>query len=826
MMSLIRARRLDQTRWRAIERGMIHSLSTVSSSQRHPTFPNLFTPLDLGPNIEPLPNRVIMGSMHCGLEGHSIPKPLLYLLRRFGKKKNNEVGPDHQYSHQEEFGAYLAERAESGVSLIVTGGIAPNRIGSLTPFGSKLSTQEEVAYHRVVTNAVHTANSSTKILMQILHAGRYSAHPFLQAPSAVSSPLSPFTPRSMTKSRIQSTIQDYVTCAILAKEAGYDGIELMGSEGYLIHQFLCPRTNMRTDEYGGGSYANRIRFAIEIVREIRSKLPSSFIIVFRLSMLDLVENASTWEEIVLLAKELEYAGITILNTGIGWHEARVPTIATLVPRGAFAWVTHNMKSHVTSIPVCTSNRINTPEKVEQILSSGQADLVSMARPFLADPEFIRKAQEMRQEEINTCIACNQACLDHVFVGRRASCLVNPRACHELELPNIKQLPKRTDRLKVAVIGSGPAGLSAATTLAQLGNQVTIYDKSHEIGGQFNMAKRIPGKQEFYESLRYFDVMMKKFGVKRSLGVKVESVSDLLHHHDVDSSISSMPPDVVVVATGVKPRVPPIPNIYSHPKILSYIDVLSRKVPVGNTVAIVGAGGIGVDVAEYLLHETDNNVDANLSDKSEEEESKDLDKFFKDWNVDKDHWGRDGTPSRNGRGGLTPKEKQTKHTPIRKIYLMQRKEGKIGASLGKTTGWIHRAQLSNGKVELISGCKYEHFDEDGNLHITVKGGPSKVLEVDNVVICAGQEKCDELFLPLKSELAKLNGGHVYKIGGAQKASELDAKRAIDMGVRLAYAIHHFGKDENRILSALEMEQELEDEQLLLQFLSKLSGKKLG
>mmetsp|Transcript_1391 Transcript_1391/g.2133 ORF Transcript_1391/g.2133 Transcript_1391/m.2133 type:complete len:849 (-) Transcript_1391:791-3337(-) len=816
-------RRLAHRRFERKRRGMAIMFSSAASSS-HPLFPNMFTPLDLGPNIEPLTNRVIMGSMHCGLEGHSIPKPLVYLLRSFAAKQKHSSSMEP--SHQEQFGAYLAERAASGVSLIVTGGIAPNSTGALTPFGSKLTTQDEVAYQRVVTNAVHAANPSTKILMQILHAGRYANHPLLQAPSAVPSVLSPFTPRAMTKSHIQSTIQDYVACAQLANQSGYDGVEIMGSEGYLIHQFLCPKTNKRSDEYGGESYANRMRFALEIVREIRSKLPSNFIIVFRLSMLDLVDNTSTWEEIVMLAKELENAGVTILNTGIGWHEARVPTIATLVPRGAFAWVTSQMKTHLTTTPLCATNRINTPEKIEQILASGQADLVSMARPFLADPDFILKAKEMRQEEINTCIGCNQACLDHVFVGKRASCLVNPRACRELELPKIENLSKLSteNRLKVAVIGSGPAGLAAATTLAQLGQHVTLYDKSQQIGGQFNMAKRIPGKQEFYETLRYFDNMMNKHDVKRKLGVTVKSVADLVldtDSDDVSSSTSSTPPDVIVLATGVLPRTPPIPNIYGHAKILSYVDVLARRVPVGNRVAVIGAGGIGVDIAEYLLHEQETNVDISLSQKSVEEEAKDVQKFFEEWNVDKTHWGTDSSI----RGGLIPKERQIEHIPKRTVYLMQRKSGKIGASLGKTTGWIHRAQLAKGKVQLLPGCTYDRFDEDGNLHITIQGA-SKVLEVDNVIVCAGQDKCDELFLPLQSELAKLNGGQTYVIGGAQEASELDAKRAINMGVRLAYAIYRFGKDEQRILGALTEEEEIGDEQLMLRFLSKISGKKLG
>ena len=795
--------------------------SMIPSSSPHPLYPHMFKPLDLGPDIEPLFNRVMMGSMHCGLEGHSIPKPLLYVLRRYAKD-NTSDNTDRAHSHQQQFGAYLAERAANGVSLIVTGGIAPNATGALTPFGSKLTTQSEVSYHRTVTDAAHAANPSTKILMQVLHAGRYAAHPLLVAPSAVPSPLSPFTPRAMTIHQVQSTIQDYVTCATLAHESGYDGVEIMGSEGYLIHQFLCPKTNQRTDDYGG-NYTNRIRFALEIVREIRATLPKNFIIVFRLSMLDLVENTSTWDEIVHLAQELQYAGVTILNTGIGWHEARVPTIATLVPRGAFTWVTSNMKQHV-SVPLCTTNRINTPQKIEEILASGQADLVSMARPFLADAEFIRKAYEMRDQEINTCIACNQACLDHVFIGKRASCLVNPRACHELEFPKIEvndqtgsvvaPPPAINGKMKVAVIGSGPAGLAAATTFAQLGHDVSLFDKSNEIGGQFNMAKFIPGKQEFYETLRYFDVMMKKHGVRRNMGMMVESVGDVLEN--------GVPPDVIVVATGVVPRTPPIPNIYGHEKILSYVDVLSRKVPVGKCVAVIGAGGIGVDVAEFLLHQNQSR-DASFSENREaEEEKKEIDIFFEEWDVDKNRWGRDNIDT--NRGGLLPKGKRVQHNPKRKIILMQRKGGKVGATLGKTTGWIHRAQLAKGQVELLSGCTYDRFDENGNLHITVKG-QSRVLEVDNVVVCAGQEKCDALVQPLKVELASMNGGQTYVIGGAQEATELDAKRAINMGTQLAYAIHTNGKDERRISDALYGAKEVGDEELLIRFLSKLSGKKM-
>ena len=784
-------------------RGATGVRRSLSSQEPHPMYPNMFSPLDLGPDIEPLPNRVIMGSMHCGLEGHSIPKPVRYLLRMTAGESQADKPT---YSHADEWAAYFAERARGGVSLMVTGGISPNSQGALTPFGSKLTLKSEVPYHSVVTSAVHKANPQSKILLQILHAGRYSVHPLLVAPSDVPSPLSPFTPKSMTRSQIHSTIKDFVNTAKLAHQAGYDGIELMGSEGYLLHQFLCPKTNKRTDEYGGDLYANRMRFALEIVREVRSALPPNFVIMFRLSMLDLVDHTSTWEEVVQLAQELQNSGVTIINTGIGWHEARVPTIATCVPRGAFTWVTQQMKTRLDGkTPLCTTNRINTPETIEHVLSTGQADLVSMARPFLADPDFIIKAWQRSPEEINTCIACNQACLDHVFEGKRASCLVNPRACHELELPPIStnnQTGVTTvtpaidteEQHVVAVIGAGPAGLAAATTFAQLGHNVTLYDKHAAIGGQFNMAKRIPGKNEFYETLRYFDVMMNKYGVKRQLKTVVESPADFVEK-----------PDIVVLATGVLPRTPPIPNIFQHPKIVSYIDVLANNVPIGNKVAIIGAGGIGVDVAEFLLRQ----------DSKEET----LNDFFQEWHVDYNNWAKENHKSR---GGLLQPDQRHEPSPKRHITLMQRKKGKIGATLGKTTGWIHRAHLAKGKVELLSGCSYDKFDQDGNLHITLtdkKGQTTtRVLEVDNVVICAGQEKCDALLTPLSSFCP------TFAIGGAQHAGELDAKRAINTGTRLAYAVHQFGPgDKDAILKQVVGSRPVEDEELLVRVLNRLSGK---
>jgi 2,4-dienoyl-CoA reductase (NADPH2) len=813
--------------------------AAISDDGRHSQYPHLFTPLDLGPDIEPLSNRVIMGSMHCGLEGHAIPKPLSYLMRMASDEPSSSPHDKTtaKFSHDEEWAAYFAERARGGVSLMVTGGISPNARGVLTPFGSKLTSSTEVPYHQTVTKAVHEANPKSKILLQILHAGRYSVHPFLAAPSAVKSPLGPFTPKAMSRAEVLSTVQDFVHTAQLARDAGYDGVEIMGSEGYLIHQFLCPKTNQRKDDYGD-TYANRMRFPLEIVHEMRATLPPNFIIMFRLSMLDLVDNTSTWDEVVQLAEELQLAGVTIINTGIGWHEARVPTITTCVPRGAFTWITQQMKERLgNKTPLCTTNRINTPEKVEHVLASGQADLVSMARPFLADPNFIQKAYEGVHNEINTCIACNQACLDHVFAGKRASCLVNPRACYELEMPpivdssstikesshfkksdNKMNVVERTTQPKqVAVIGAGPAGLATATAFAALGHNVTLYDKQQAIGGQFNMAKRIPGKREFYETIRYFDTMMNKYGVKRCLQTVIESVADF----------GDVTPDVLVLATGVLPRTPPIPNIYKHPKIVSYVDVLTNNVEVGEKVAIIGAGGIGFDVAEYLLHSEGWDANDRLP-KGEHEEAKEVDEFFQEWDVGKKKWSIEDT--KTNRGGLIPPEQRQSRPPKRKITLMQRKPGKVGATLGKTTGWIHRAQLVKGNVEQLAGCSYDKFDEDGNLHITIKDKKTgttekRVIEVDHVVVCAGQEKCDALVEPLTKQLAA-SGGQTFVVGGAYEAGELDAKRAINMGTRLAYAVHKHGTDGTKeaILQEVVGHRPLEDEELLVKMLNRLSGKR--
>jgi len=688
------------------------------------------------------------------------------------------------------------------------------------------------------------------MILQILHAGRYSYHPFNKSASAVKSPLSPFVPRAMSLSEVQSTIEDYANCAKLAKEAGYQGVELMGSEGYLIHQFLCPKTNSRTDEYGG-SYTNRIRFALEIIRETKRVVGNDFLIMFRLSMLDLVENGSTWDEIIQLAKELEHAGVTIVNTGIGWHEARIPTIATSVPRGAFTWVTERLKPHV-SIPIVTSNRINTPRHIESILQSGKADLVSMARPFLADEEFMSKMKAGKDDEINTCIACNQACLDHAFVGKRASCLVNPRACHELELPKptiqtttAASTIKHKKKLNIAVLGAGPAGLSCALTFGQLDHNVTLFDKADALGGQFNMAKRIPGKQEFYETLRYFDTMLDKVGVKRCFNTQIETLSDFGEDYQKF--------DKIILATGVLPRTPSIPNV-SHPKVVTYLDVLQKKIICGDRVAIIGAGGIGFDIAEYLLHHDDS---LGLNDKMPIEVAD----FMKEWGVDDAHWGvTNGSSSSStdcGKGeekrggGLIPSPQPK---PKRKIYLMQRKQGKLGATLGRTTGWIHRAHINKGQVETIAGCTYDRIDDDGNLHITIqhkkknKGGDSgkdeeeekRVLEVDHIVTCAGQIKNDSLQKTLEEQMIarskkqqhstdkqqqeqQANQKHVYVIGGAYKASELDAKFAINMGTRLAYAIH--GEfDDNQVEQMVYGEHKMDAEETMLNLLMKLSGKK--
>lgn len=669
-----------------------------------PNYPYLLSELDLG--FTKLKNRVLMGSMHVGLE--EAPNGF------------------------ERMAAFYAERARGGVGLIVTGGIAPNNCARPMPGGAKMTTIEEAEKHKIVTKAVHDAGG--KICMQILHFGRYAYHPELVAPSAIKAPINSFRPRALSSDEVEQTIEDFVRAASLAQGAGYDGVEIMGSEGYLINEFIATHTNQRDDAWGG-SYENRIRFPLEIVRRTRAKVGANFILIFRLSMLDLVEGGSTLKEVVQLAQALEAAGVTILNTGIGWHEARIPTIATKVPRAAFAWVTAQLKGKVR-IPLIATNRINTPEVAEKILTDGMADMVSMARPFLADPEFVNKAAAGRADQINTCIGCNQACLDHTFGGKITSCLVNPRACHEtlmIETPAIFK-----DR--VAIVGAGPAGLAFATTAARRGIDVTLFDAGSEIGGQFNIAKQIPGKEEFHETLRYFKKQIELTGVTLKLGqkVSVESLTKAGFNH-------------VVLATGVTPRTPNIEGI-EHPKVVSYLDVIRDKCKVGQTVALIGAGGIGFDVAEYLMHEG-------------ESPSLEKDKFFSEWGVD---------TSYSNAGGL-----QAEHIEksSRKVYLLQRKVGKVGDGLGKTTGWIHRTSLKKREVEMVNGVTYHRVDDEG-LHITV-GEKKMTILADTVVLCAGQESQRELQDGLVSA-----GCSVHLIGGAYKAEELDAKHAIKQGTELA------------------------------------------
>ena len=667
-------------------------------------YPHLLAPLDLG--FTQLKNRVLMGSMHTGMEDFFWSYPKL--------------------------AAYFAERARGEVGLIVTGGIAPNRNGWVSPLAGELSNKAHVLPHRKVTRAVHAEDG--KICMQILHAGRYGYHPFAVSASALKSPISPFKPKALSTEGVEKQIRDYVRCAVLAREAGYDGVEIMGSEGYFINQFLVERTNQRTDQYGG-SAENRQRIALEIVSRTREAVGEDFILIFRLSLLDLVEGGSEWPEIVALAKGVEAAGATIINTGIGWHEARIPTIATRVPRAGFAWVTQRMKGEGLSIPLCTTNRINMPAEADAIVREGQADMISMARPFLADPEFVVKAAGGRADEINTCIACNQACLDHTFKMKKATCLVNPRAGNETTL---NYLPAESPR-RLAVVGAGPAGLAASTVLAGRGHQVTLFEAAEEIGGQFNMAKRIPGKEEFHETLRYFGRQIELTGVELKLGTRV--TADELLEGDFDE---------VILASGVNPRAPGIPGI-DHPKALSYIDVLLNGAPVGSRVAIVGAGGIGFDVAEFLSHD--------------HSPAESVEAFCEEWGIDQ---------QLQARAGLT--KAQPSPSP-REIFLLQRKEEKVGKRLGKTTGWAHRLSLQHKQVQMLPGVSYERIDDEG-LHITVNDEP-RCLAVDHVVICAGQEPRREL-----QEALEAGGLSVHLVGGANVAAELDAKRAIDEASRLA------------------------------------------
>lgn len=669
-------------------------------------YKHIFEPLDLG--FTTLKNRVLMGSMHTGLE----------------EEKNGF----------ERLAAFYAERAKGGVGLIVTGGMAPSVRGWLAPFGARMSTKKHARKHKVITEAVH--KNGGKICMQILHAGRYGYHPLNVAPSAIKSPITPFKPKKLSNSGVKKTIKNFANSASLAKLAGYDGVEIMGSEGYLINQFIVEHTNQRTDDWGG-NYANRMKFAVQIVKAVREAVGEEFIIIYRLSMLDLVEKGSSWEEVVQLAKAIEKAGASIINTGIGWHEARIPTIVTSVPRAAFTWITERMKKEV-SIPLVTSNRINMPSVAEKILSEGHADMVSMARPFLADAEWVNKAAEEKDDEINTCIACNQACLDHIFKQKVATCLVNPRACHETEFDyspaNIKK--------KIAVVGAGPAGLAAATIAAQRGHDVTLFDDHKEVGGQFNIAKQIPGKEEFYETIRYFNKQIALHNVHLELGKRV-SVEEL----------SQSDFEEIILATGIKPRTPKIEGI-EHEKVLSYLDVLKHKKPVGKRVAVIGAGGIGFDVSEYLSHEG-------------EATSQNIDTWLAEWGIDK---------TLEARGGIEDM-KPDFHASPREIYMFKRSKGKFGGNLGKTTGWIHRANLKKKKVNFINEVQYTKIDDEG-LHYT-QNNEAKVLAVDNVVICAGQTPLKELLDPLQAK-----GMTVHVIGGADIAAELDAKRAIDQGSRLA------------------------------------------
>lgn len=667
-------------------------------------YPKLLSPLNLG--FTTLKNRTLMGSMHTNLE--ETPGGF------------------------ERLAAFYGERVDGGVGLIVTGGIGPNPEGAVAKGAALMISEQDIAHHKVITEAVHQKGG--KICMQILHAGRYAYNPDLVAPSAIQAPINPFTPRELSESEIEQQIQDFVRCAKLAQQAGYDGVEIMGSEGYLLNQFIVKRTNQRTDTWGG-SYEKRIRFPLEIIKQIRAAVGQAFILIYRLSMLDLVEDGSSQAEVILLAKAVEDAGATIINTGIGWHEARIPTIATSVPRALFSNLSKQIK-HQVSIPVITSNRINTPEVAEQLLADECADMISMARPFLADPEFVNKAQADNSQAINTCIACNQACLDHTFDGKISSCLVNPRAANETLL---NFLPVKTPK-KIAVVGAGPAGMAFATYAAEKGHQVTLFDKQTEIGGQFNLARQIPGKEEFNETLRYFAKQLNRLNVNLQLGIEA-TINHLMAF------------DNVILATGIVPRTPEIEGI-NHPKVISYIDVLNKSVAVGKSVALIGAGGIGFDIAEYLSHQG---------------ESLTLNKtlYAKEWGIDL---------ANDKRGGLT--EKQIVPSP-REIYLLQRKPSKVGKNLGKTTGWIHRASLKHKNVKMLANVQYQRIDDQG-LHISIDG-KEQVLTVDHVVLCAGQLPNKTLFNQLQQANLTAN---IHIIGGADVAIELDAKRAINQAAWLA------------------------------------------
>ena len=669
-------------------------------------YPHMLAELDLG--FTTLKNRVLMGSMHVGLE-------------------EEKGGFD-------KLAAFYAARARGGVGLIVTGGISPNIAGWVAPFAGRMSSSRHANKHRVITDAVHAEGG--KICMQILHSGRYGYHPLAVSASAVKSPITPFKPKALSTRKVYNTISDYAKCAQYAQSAGYDGVEIMGSEGYLINQFFCERTNFRDDEFGG-SLENRARLAVETVKQTRAAVGPEFIIIYRLSMLDLVEGGAPWEEVVYLAKAIEAAGATLINTGIGWHEARVPTIATSVPRAAFTWITHRMKAHVT-IPLITTNRINTPEVAESVLAQGHADMVSMARPFLADPDFVAKSMRNESDHINTCIACNQACLDHAFEQKRASCLVNPQACYETELIfKTVGTPK-----KLAVVGAGPAGLAFATYAAGRGHEVHLFDQANEIGGQFNYAKQVPGKEEFYETLRYYSKQIELTGVHLHLNTRVSA-----------ESLTGQGFNEVVMATGIQPRALTIPG-HDHPKVKSYLHVLRDHESVGQKVAVIGAGGIGFDVSEFLVEQ--------------ESLTTDIDKWLMHWGIDKTFT----TPGALGQKAPVAVE--------REVYLLQRKTSKVGKGLGKTTGWIHRTSLAHHEVKMMNGVSYEKIDDEG-LHIMV-GDEYKVLDVDHVIVCAGQEPLREL----EDELT-VAGFKVHVIGGADVAAELDAKRAIRQGAELAAVI---------------------------------------
>ena len=667
-------------------------------------YPHLLAPLDLG--FCTLTNRVLMGSMHTGLEDHA---------RDFGK-----------------LAEYFAARARGGVGLMVTGGFSPNMAGWLKPFASRLSSRWQVAPHHRITGAVHAAGG--RICLQILHAGRYGYHPLPVAPSRIKSPITPFTPRALSDRGVERTIRAFARCAKLAQDAGYDGVEIMGSEGYLINQFLAERSNQRSDRWGG-SPENRMRFPVEIVRRTREAVGRDFIIIYRLSMLDLVDRAQAWDEIVALAKQVEAAGATLINTGIGWHEARIPTIVTSVPRAAFTWVTRRMKESV-GIPLITTNRINMPEVAEDVLARGDADMVSMARPLLADPEWVNKARSDSATLINPCIACNQACLDHVFENKRASCLMNPRACYETELTDALVTPRKS----YAVVGAGPAGLACATTLAQRGHVVTLYEQSHEIGGQFNLARRIPGKEEYAEPMRYWGNLLTQHGVEMHLDTRAEA-----------ATLQARGYDAVIVATGVNPRDPRIPG-QDHPMVIGYRDAIANGCPIGKRVAIIGAGGIGFDVAEFLTQDAPS-------------PTTDISRWTREWGVD---------TSLEQRGGLGKPEIEP--SP-REVWLLQRTAGRPGRRLNKTTGWVHRAALKAKGVKMLGGVTYVKIDDAG-LHITLDGKP-QTLVVDNVIVCAGQESNHALADELRARDVT-----VYVIGGADVAAELDAVRAIAQGTRLA------------------------------------------